>query len=342
MTFVSTGTGFVLGDRGGAASLVRTTDGGAHWASLTPPPAAYVTPGGVAQSTSPQVSEVRFADPLDGWAFGPSLFATHDGTRSWQRVDLGGTVLSLETMGGVVDAVVSPCGAGAECSGSLRLEQAPTSGGAFRTVLVGPVVQSAGLDAADLSLHAPVGFVALGVTHASGDSPFTYRPAFYATGNLSDPNGWHAFPDPCAVTQGALASFVAPNTTTLYSLCLGDAAMGSSKKYVVVTTRGHSTLAGDAPYSGSGGALTATSTGTLVLATASGASFLDRSPSGGRAWSTAAFYPDGGFGFNDLGFTTDTQGVVVHGRPALAGATSGPQLLMTHDAGVTWQVVPIG
>jgi hypothetical protein len=338
VTFVSTETGFVLGEAGGSASLVRTSDDGASWVSLQGPPAAYVTPFDARQSSAAQVSEVRFADPMDGWAYGPSLFATHDGARTWQQVNLGGTVVSLETMGGVVDAVVSPCGAGATCTGPLRLEQAPVSGGPFETVLVGPSVQNAGVDAQDLSLHAPVGFVLLGFTGSDG----SYRPAFYATGNLADPHGWNAFPDPCAVTKGGLASFVAPNTTTLYSLCGGDAAMGSSEKYAVVTTGGRSTLVGDAPYPGDGGTLAATPSGDLVLATASGASWLDRSVTGGASWSTAAFYGDGGFGFYDLGFTTDTQGVVVHGLPIPAEAPNTPSLLMTHDGGASWQVVPIG
>ena len=50
---------------------------------------------------------------------------------------------------------------------------------------------------------------------------------------------------------------------------------------------------------------------------------------------------DGGMGFNDLGFTTSTQGVVIHGIPGPPG-NEVTQLLMTHDAGASWQVVPIG
>ena len=46
-------------------------------------------------------------------------------------------------------------------------------------------------------------------------------------------------------------------------------------------------------------------------------------------------------GFNDLGFTASTRGVGVHGLPG-PPAEETTQLLMTHDAGASWQVVPIG
>lgn len=59
--------------------------------------------GAPSASSLPGVSEVRFADLLDGWVFGPALFATHDGARTWQQVTLGGSVVALETSGDYVD-----------------------------------------------------------------------------------------------------------------------------------------------------------------------------------------------------------------------------------------------
>ncbi len=334
VTFVSTTTGFALGvaascPAGSCVALVRTTDGGSTWVGLAAPPAAFVAHGAPSTSSLPGVSEVRFADPLDGWAFGPALFATHDGALTWQSIVLGASVVSLETSAGSVFAVVSPCRGEADCPGPLQLEQAPAVGGGFVTVRTGPSVQSPGIDSPDLSLHAPVGFAVLG----SGAS-------LYATENLADPNGWNAFADPCASTGLPLTSLAAPDPTTLYSLCTGNGAMGSTTKDVVVTDGGKSTLAGAAPLGGDGGTLTATASGVLVIASASGASSLYRSTDGGHTWSTAETYDDGGAGFNDLGFTTTTQGVVVHGLPGPGQETA--QLLMTHDAGATWQVVPIG
>jgi hypothetical protein len=281
------------------------------------------------------VSEVRFASDLDGWMFGPALFATHDGGRSWAQIALSGSVVALEPSGGYVDALVSPCRGVEECTGPLVLEQAPATGGPFVTVLTGQPTESSSDTFSALALHAPDAFVVLsGALHA----PAT----IFATANIADPNGWNAFPDPCAsVPSSDLGSMVAPDTSSLYALCVGPGAAGSSDKTIVRTQDGRSTVVGDAPAPGAGGVLAATSSGTLLLAASSGASWLFRSSDGGSTWSTAATYDDGGIGFADLGFATPTVGAVVHGVPGPPTNVTS-QLLMTVDAGTSWHAVPIG
>lgn len=341
VTFVSTTTGFVIGidsscAAGTCVALARTTDGGTSWVSLPAPQAGYTAHGVQGSSTVPGVSEVRFAGEMDGWIYGPSLFATHDGGATWQQVNLGGSVISLETSGGYVDAVVSPCVGEQECSGPLVLYQAPARGGAFAPVLTGPSTSSAGGLSHLLTLHAPVGFVNMSGTGAPGQADF------YATQNLAQPSGWKAFPDPCTVTSGyAVDSFVAPDTSSLYTLCSGPAAAGSVEKEVVKTVNAVSSAVGTPPFGGDPEELAATSTGTLVVSAASGASFLYRSTDGGATWTTPVSFDDGGIGFNDLGFSTSTMGEVIHGYPGPpAGFPS--QLLMTGDGGATWAAVPIG
>jgi len=46
--------------------------------------------------------------------------------------------------------------------------------------------------------------------------------------------------------------------------------------------------------------------------------------------------PDGGQGWADLGFTTASDGVVIHG-PASKGFAG--QLMLTQDGGLTWRQV---
>jgi hypothetical protein len=269
---------------------------------------------------------VRFANALDGWAFDPGLFATSDGARTWQPVNLGGPVLSLATAGGYVDAVVASCTPAASCTGRFRLEQARASGGPFTTVLTSPSSRVAG--GVDLSLQPPAGFVAF--------------PGLYATDDLANSSSWHTFPSPCAALKDpTLSSIVEPTSTSLYSLCSGNGAAGSSTKVVVFSRDGKSTVSGDAPFTGDGGVITATPSGILVIATSSGASWLDRSTDGGRTWSSLPFLNDGGIGFRDLGFTTNTQGVVIHGKPEL-GSAGVDQLLMTRNAGASWQAISFG
>jgi hypothetical protein len=315
-------------------ALARTIDGGSNWLALPAPNAGYVARGAQGSSTVPPVHEVRFADKLDGWIYGPSLFATHDGGANWQPVNLGGSVVSLETSGGSVDVVVSPCTGEEECTGPLQLYQAKTAGGNFSSVLTGPAINSIPTEEL-LSLHAPVGFADMSGTDAS--------PAVvYATENLADPTGWKAFPDPCALIQGAsLVEFVAPDTTSLYTLCSGTGAAGSETKSVVKTSGGTSHVVGAPPSGGDTEALAVSpSSDTLVVAAASGASELYWSLNGGATWTTVDTYSDGGAGFNDLGFTTGTQGVVIHGLPG-PPADLASQLLMTTDGGSTWAVRPI-
>jgi hypothetical protein len=342
VTFVSATTGFVIGidsecPAGSCVVLARTTDGGSSWAALPAPAAGYVAHGQPSSSTVPVVSEVRFADDLNGWIYGPALFATHDGGDSWQHVSLGGSVVSLETSGDYVDAVVSPCTGGNQCTGPLKLYQAASTGGAFTSVLSGPSVGSDGTPSLDLSLHAPVGFA-----NMSGFGQPTA--SIYATSSqAAGSGGWKAFPNPCASATNPgffVVALVAPNTTDLYTLCGGNGAAGSEEKRLVKTVNGVSAVAGTPPAGGDAEALAATASRTLIVSAASGASLLYRSTDAGATWTTAETYGDGGIGFNDLGFTTATQGVAIHGLPG-PPADVASQLLMTTDGGATWTVLPI-
>jgi len=343
VTFVSSSTGFVIGVDsscavGACVALARTTDGGSSWVALPAPDAGYESRNNQRSTSVPAVSEVRFADELDGWIYGPSLFATHDGGATWQPVSIGASVVSLETSGGYVDALVSPCTGvqGQECTGSLQLYQAQATGGGFSPLLTGPSVSSSVGVLLHLSLHAPVGFVNMtGVGEPN-------QAVIYATQNLANPSGWKAFPEPCArLTNYFFDAFVAPDSTSLYTLCSGEGAAGSVTKAVVKTVSGVNAVTGTPPPGGDPEALAATSAGTLVVSAASGASWLYQSTDGGVTWTTAGTFNDGGVGFNDLGFTTSTQGMVIHG---VAGPPTNvvSQLLMTTDAGASWSVVPIG
>ena len=61
------------------AGLEHTDDGGASW---TPLPAPPVPLGWYSQSPD-AVTNVYFADPSDGYLFGPGLETTHDGGQTW-------------------------------------------------------------------------------------------------------------------------------------------------------------------------------------------------------------------------------------------------------------------
>jgi photosystem II stability/assembly factor-like uncharacterized protein len=87
-------------------SIVRTTDGGGTFVGIPAPRSALA-----GSPSQPGVTDVRFADRLNGFAFGGSLYVTHDGGASWHPVELGGgSVTALAISAGEVYGIVSPQG----------------------------------------------------------------------------------------------------------------------------------------------------------------------------------------------------------------------------------------
>jgi hypothetical protein len=324
VSFVSPGTGWALGTTPSCAtapctSLVRTADGGAHWVGI-PAPRAPLT-GATATQLSPAsgaVSHVRFADPLDGFAFGPALYATHDGGGTWAAVDTGGrTVLALEAAGSGVVLLTAAC-TEAGCSDG-QVQAMPAAGGPTTQLAAAP----GSVTGASLAVHAPAAFALF----AHGTT---------ATILATSGGAWTALPDPCSGATPTPTALAAPDAVTLYSLCTGGAGAGQSPKTVVATARAATSVQGSPPIPGDPEGITATPDGVLLLSATSGSSWLYRSTDGGRSWTTAKDFADGGMSLTDLGFTTATQGAVVEGVP-LQGGTS--RLWLTRDAGATWGAV---
>ena len=98
--------------------------------------------------------------------------------------------------------------------------------------------------------------------------------------------------------------------------------------------------AGAPPSDGDPFSIAAGTPASFVVAAASGASWLFYSADGAQ-WRDAYFAGDGGLGWNDLGFTSTTNGVAVHG-PVLSDSNSEGrpgQLLLTSDGGGSWRQV---
>jgi photosystem II stability/assembly factor-like uncharacterized protein len=96
-------------------------------------------------------------------------------------------------------------------------------------------------------------------------------------------------------------------------------------------------LAGHPGSAGVDGVIAAAAPGHLTIATTSAASWLYYSADNGRTWRTVVTYSDGGQGWNDLGFTTTRDGLVIHGHPYYGDMLG--QLLLTGNGGQTWHVV---
>ena len=117
VTFVSTSIGWVIGQAGTpghcatqyCTSVARTDNAGKTWFGVPAPLTG--APDGASG-----VGGIRFLDGKNGWAFGPQLFATHDGGHTWTQVATDGLrVTDLETVGDRAFGVFASCtGTGAD------------------------------------------------------------------------------------------------------------------------------------------------------------------------------------------------------------------------------------
>lgn len=321
VTFVSATQGFVLGGSktcttSSCGLLASTTDGGANWSLVALFPAPISGPNAA-------VSKVRFATTKDGWAFGPQLWSTHDGGRTWVEQTTPGPVYDVEASGGVAYLLEATCGT-EPCVQGDRLLETSVSADAW-TAISGPKLADG---AGSLAPHGNTVWVV-----ANGGSTSTFD-------MVVGGNSWHRLVSPCPAAGADLALVgVAPvSTSALFELCAGDPGAGSETKVVLFSSDGgvHATATSAAPARGGiASGIAAASTAVVAVPAASGASYVYRSADGGHTWTTPLSQGDGGVGYFDVGFTTATQGVAVYGNPAQGNSS----LLMTHDAGATWKPV---
>ncbi len=326
VSFVSASRGFVLGTSPCAhapcTSVLTTGDGGASWSAVTGLAAPVPSPGA---SPSPAgVSKIAFANPSDGWAFGPALWATTNGGASWHQEKLGGPVISLTAAGGYAYAAVGSCyPTSNNCSPNVRLERSAVQTSSWHPV---PGISGHGTQvlwatrgaAVWLALWpAPVGAASVWVTSAG--------------------TSWHRYPDPCYNrSQGIdLAGVAAPEAGVLFELCAGNPGAGQEAKSLRLSANNGATshLVSNLPLGGLAYGLAAANGKDVAVDAVSGASIIYHSVNGGGTWGSKTFN-DGGAGLFDLQFATPALGAVVEGRPGL-GASSN-RLLLSRDGGASW------
>jgi hypothetical protein len=325
VTFVSPQEAFVLGTapcaKAPCTSIVRTLDRGASWRGL---PAPVMSLGSEqADAAGPTVWGIRFANPEDGFVFGNGLWETSDGGERWSStVSPGGSIESLEVIDDQVLAVTAVCTANGGCARTGTLLRRPLAGGAWRKVAR---VKYPGAISTQARVAAVLDGTSVIVTANGGLSTATHAAPCTTVGVSA----------PVAVTV------TGPDGLALE--CAGGPAAGSAEKTVYVSDDlgAHWTQAGSPGPGGEPDGLSAGSAAQLVAAAFSGASILYHSGDGGARWSTAFFAGDGGLGFNDLGFTTPTDGVVVYGPVQSDNNAEGRpgRLLLTSNGGASWQRV---
>jgi len=339
VTFVGQGTGWVIGQAGTpghcatqyCTSVARTDDAGRTWAGV-PAPLAGPPDGATG------VGQVRFLNTADGWAFGPGLFVTHTGGRTWTPVDTRGLrVTDLETVGSRVFALWASCTGsgpayGSQCA-SFTLYSAPAAGGSW----------------------APVGAATTGLSGGTGDGTAGQAAALVLTGSrgyLLAPGGalyagpvdgsapWQrigSLVSSCTVGparangQPAGALLGAVNANDLIVACMSASGTAGQRKQVFSSPNGGVSWLrmGTAPTAGTAFSLAASPSESVMIATDQG---IDLLPKGEIGWRTATLQgdaPAGGFGF--VGMTTDDQGIALPADP------SAGTVWFTFDGGRDWQ-----
>jgi photosystem II stability/assembly factor-like uncharacterized protein len=319
ITFASADEGWVLGETtcsGTPCALVlRTTDAGRTWAPRTVVPS----------SRSDAVTTLRFADPSNGWAFGPKeLWRTHDGGRSWAQVTLRGlhddqTIVAVEADGGLVQAVVLDCGPDG-CG--FVIETSPVGADDWRLAPVKLPVGGGPVPTAQLVLHGSDGWL------------IQVNRVVVNGARLVD-GEWQEWQPPCLDVQGP-AVLAASSATELVAACNVGEWSDPQGQHLFVSHDGGGTFSqaeAPLPLSTITGIAAATEAVIAIAGSTDVQSEIQASFDSGRTW-TPVFEHTPAATFQDLGFTNPNQGVAI-----VVESDGGSLLLMTRDGGRSWPAV---
>jgi len=337
VTFVSPQDGWIVGTAWcGSASclaMAQTTDGGYTW-SAAPAPVATVA---ATESDTRSVS-VRFANHEDGWiyAINPSrVWSTHDGGAYWELVPVAGLasdadIIAMEAGDGYVRIAVLSA-----TTDTVHVESSPVGVDAWTDTDTGVPIGAGPVPATQLVLQGTAGWViendrtVVGGTRRDSAGQWTsWRPPFQ-TANGPATLAASSSTDMVAVCQegvwgpaGNLPAGAAVPSTWLFGSSDGGlsfqavGALPSTLTEAGAASPSPSTVVVD-------GSLNGSNTPTGVLS----ASF-----DGGHTWQTVYQVPTN-LAWFDLGFTTQTQGVLIGSSP------SGSTFYMTRDGGHHWAPV---
>jgi hypothetical protein len=353
VTFIGTEMGAVIGQAGTpghcatkyCTSLAGTSNYGGSWYGVSAP-LTGAPQGGTG------VSQLRFLNAQDGWAYGPGLWVTHDGGANWQQEQTFGLrVTDLETAGDRAYATFAECANnfssyGAYCNSFSLYSSAADSGewepvpGPVHDLKTSPVVAAM---SASLVLAGDTGYL-LAPSGAIYSGPLTG-----AAWHLAGPGTGCYLGAPTAGGRPQL-TLLAAGSDRLFELCAigtgDDGTTGTSgpggtakeAKSLSASADGGKTWlpVGPSPAAGVATSLATAQGNLVVLATTAG---LYVSPDGGRSWTRPQASPPGAaagrFGFSYVGMTDQEQGVAVPADPLLH------EVYITTDAGASWRPSPV-
>jgi len=332
VTWLSAQRGWVLGaaacGKNACAEVIGTTDAAMTWRLIGTVGAPIAEFGG-----RPGITEIRFATPAVGWAFGTYLFRTSTGGKFWARVPIPGggkQVLALAAGPTQTYAVVTGCAWGAGiCPRPLSFWRIPTGGRGGWTRIPLRLPPN---DGADVAVFGATVYV------LDEQLQFGRPDLFYAS---TDGRHFTARPAPCNHAKDlALIQAVPMSADRVAMLCDGNPGFSKAVKtvYVSADTGKTDTYAGQMGLFGIQAQLAASPSGNLAVASTSNGSFIYINDTHKQAWTMVEGIGDGGAGWNDITYVTNSQAWVVY-RPADSSGTG--QLWATHDAGLHWSIAKL-
>lgn len=331
-SFIDADTGWLLALHPGCQPrdcswlrMRKTTDGGRHWFAVPAPPARFEYQGRNIPASS--VSQVLFGNSSDGWAFGPGLWATHNGGRTWQRLSTHGQyVQQLATAGGRVLAMFTRCNPrNGPCRG-FRVFSAAVGSDDWWPV---PGAASRAAFGATLVVSGDRGYVMGSPVWTPGGK------AVLLTGPADASARWRPVAQPCG-TWGWSTALTVTRVTSLVVACGNQPGAGNQSKRAYRSADGGRTWhqLANPPVSGYVGAAALTPAGTIFLSGMRSDVYI--SWDGGRRWHTSPSLDSADIGDGlSVAMTTGTQDFVLQANYSLH------QIWFTYDDGRTWTPVTI-
>jgi photosystem II stability/assembly factor-like uncharacterized protein len=336
VSFISGSTGWLLGTprcAHGATHACRvlllrkTTNGGQTWSALPSLPAPGA-PQGQTFTGNVAVSSILFVNAHLGWAYGPGLWTTHDGGRSWRQVSIHGLqVQGLAFSDGRVVVTAGKCNSGTRLC-HFSVYSAHPGSSAWKLIA----------RPSQVTWQPPAEVVAVGGTGYVFTTRTDLGPPVLLAGPIDGSAAWRPVPNPCHSAWSVAVAAVPAGR--LFLGCGSEPGAGNQMKSAYLSADGGRTwrMLARPPFGGYLGKATMTAGGTIFLSGGRMDIYISRDR--GRSWITspslknAAGTANAGFALTAIA-TTNTTGI------AYQGGVYRDQVWLTHDGGRSWSAVTV-